>query len=728
MTRSKVKYDNESHARMLRNQHSKIRADAASEKLYEAHWLLSGSLGSAVWETKIPNSTETIIIDFNHRLPDGSLLTDPANEKMLITIQKYAFDLRLGRYTKSVISPDRWAYSVNYVKQLCSWMTLNEAIYQPKKYGFMQLDLNGCESYLKQLSEGGYSAALLYKERFISHMHKTLNHRTHLQDLLDNPNQLDKGFIEDTINWLKTHDLYTPGSVGSNWFDSTVSREYLAQVLGASSSSTSNSVNFRHFVRQFEPGLANQELLISATRRTLYPSQNVIRLDDAENHTIGESAYKDQIHLLASFLKGHSTLPNDIPDIKIDIKAVMSEAVNRLKRAGHTNLIPLTIGMRSLNEACKWVLTYGEAIVAALIHHIPSFVEIDKNWCLARQSIQKQKEFEESFDQWMVVSWDGSPPQKLIEALNIARLQQKKTKDVKPGITTFRAVMDAFIGACALLIGMLKPIRNKEICYLTRDCMSGVATLGGVLLNHESGKSGVMGINDLVNRPIPSITAHAIQLLQLLGNNLCKAYGDDSIHSQDLFYFPGRGFKRPARKSLRDRVNKCLDQFCDMIELPVDDVGRRWYIRTHEMRKFFLLIMHRHEGQEISDFLSYSASHVERRIIGEYTAYHADYDEYLRYESECVEDKLIAYEAGQYANESRNGLAALYHHTLKHFGVTSLYSVRQAEYFELVSDMRQRNQFEITTFSIVLESYKDEVIAIDFAIRFGDKTDAQFNP
>jgi hypothetical protein len=118
---------------------------------------------------------------------------------------------------------------------------------------------------------------------------------------------------------------------------------------------------------------------------------------------------------------------------------------------------------------------------------------------------------------------------------------------------------------------------------------------------------------------------------------------------------------------------------------------------------------------------------VERKYIDAYTAYHADYDEFIRYESECVEDKLIAYEAGELANESRQGLAALYQHTLEHFGASSLYSVRQADYLELVVDLRKRNQFTITTYSIVMDNYDDEVLTIDFAISFGDKKDASFS-
>ena len=53
---------------------------------FGAHWLISGGIGSAIWETISPNGTP-LTVSFKDPLPDGTLLSDQENKMLLETIR-----------------------------------------------------------------------------------------------------------------------------------------------------------------------------------------------------------------------------------------------------------------------------------------------------------------------------------------------------------------------------------------------------------------------------------------------------------------------------------------------------------------------------------------------------------------------------------------------------------------------------------------------------------------
>lgn len=274
---------------------------------------------------------------------------------------------------------------------------------------------------------------------------------------------------------------------------------------------------------------------------------------------------------------------------------------------------------------------------------------------------------------------------------------------------------------------MLKPIRSSELSKLNRNCLSTNTGSGGAFMRHRVGKTGALGINDEIERPIPYLAAYAIQLLQVLGASLSRIYEDKSEYAKQLFYIPGRGFKRLTGKYADWKLNLCIDSFCDSIKLPSDKLGRRWYVRVHEMRKFFLLIVHRHVGDSSKELLRYLAGHSNYRHIDDYVAYDVSDSEAVRYESECIDDKLIALEKGLLPKNQNQGLLALHTKVLKDFNVTSISTLNNKEFLKYLDRLAHQPDFAINTYTIRLETYDDEVFAIDFAIRLGELKDAKFN-
>lgn len=709
---------------LLAQARSKLNSTETSE-CYSASWLADGGLGGAQWTVSVPKRKNLVVIEFNRHMPDGTKLCDKENRVLLETIQKSAFHLRMGSLTERFMGHAQWMSHIYFLINFAAWLILHKSVYEPQLYGFRQLSKNSCEVLLAELGAGSWPEALKYKQRLVLHFYSSVNSLFPIDSLLLSVDDLPKEFIYEVVHYLESHDLYSPSVGVCNNGNVMVSRKYLASVLGAHVSGF-RSLNLRAFLRQFEPDLQHPYILISATRTNRFFSQNTHLVQQANSPSVGKSYFKNFVSLLLNFLKSHKKIPLDVPEITLDAKSLLSGSVPSLKPKGHTKLIPLTIGLMAIDKALEWVLVYGDAIVSSVGFYVEEFLKIDRKYSASRSAYYKQRFFEKTQHLWMTKAFPGLPSRRLDEVLNITSLQTKKPTTFPQHLNHYRGVVHIFVGACALVIAMLKPLRDKELTSVKRDCLSTDTALGGAFIEHENGKAGVLGVNPMIDRPIPSVAARAIQLLQVMGGQLSTIYGDTSDHKDDLFYIFGPGFKIPSGKCKSHKVNSCIDHFCEAIGVPKDKHGRSWYIRIHEMRKFFMLTLNRHEISDTHDLLAYAAGHFGREHVYEYVDYHISDSEVVRYEAECVDDKLIAFEAGQLAPDDNQGLVAVHQSVLKRFKVSSVSTIPKEEFMDYLSGMLGGDEVEISTYTVHLDDYDGEVLAIDFALRFGEKRDAKF--
>lgn len=145
------------------------------------------------------------------------------------------------------------------------------------------------------------------------------------------------------------------------------------------------------------------------------------------------------------------------------------------------------------------------------------------------------------------------------------------------------------------------------------------------------------------------------------------------------------------------------------------------------MRKFFLLITNRHQGPLVNEALRHAAGHNNRAHLYAYIALDEYDDDYLRFESECVDEKLINLEVGRIDKTKNEGLVSLYDVCCKHFKVSSLSSINASDILNLLMSLRLNKNYEISTCAIVSADYDSEVLEIEFAIRIGSKVDESFH-
>lgn len=159
-------------------------------------------------------------------------------------------------------------------------------------------------------------------------------------------------------------------------------------------------------------------------------------------------------------------------------------------------------------------------------------------------------------------------------------------------------------GACLTIVGALEAARQGEILDLRADCLHATKEWVG-LMTRKTGHDGVRHM-DFIPSP-----AAVVDVIEALASFLLEV-GQEKIQ---LFSFPTiTGFLRCDYR----RANHSLDLFCDYFESPKDNEGRRYYIRQHQLRKFFAALFFHCCGFAGLDSLRWFLRHIDAKHLWHY--------------------------------------------------------------------------------------------------------------
>jgi len=707
-----LEHSEDEHANELVTQARKIVR--VNDNNFEADWLISGGIGSKIWvvvENHILNTTLTV--QFDDFLPDGSLLTDPQNSLLLTPIQKAAFHLREGNLPDFNGWHKQWIRVLDSSVNLARWLVLHAEVFHPSQYGFRLLTDDHLTAYFHEFASGGITSTLKLDDRLLTTLHQNTNSTMPLPELLASKNSLNEDFLLESARWLNGQGAYV---YSTNRKTKIVSRRYLESTLGCAFQifdmypSIANIIN--QLDLQYLPAAPEAILLIPTENRLIVPVTPIVR-----------STMKSHISAVRSFTFTHR-LVDEIPAFS---ESTFKEThLEKIGLDGHTKLIPLEVGLEAINKAAEMIICFGEQIVEA----ISAFSEL--------YTQQKNKHYRQIFAQlikamfmdklsdWPSDAKFGGTP--LFTRYNVTSFTSRtRAEDIDKGIT-FKSLHLAFYGACAILIGMCKPIREGELHTLNLDCLNSEFEEGGAELIQTLEKSGRLGERQQIKRPIPSLTAKAIQLLQVLAARLKKIYGDEDGPSRDyLFYIPTRCLSAPNGKALGKTLTSAIDTFCVIADLPKEEDGKPRKIRVHEMRKFFLLVMHSHHEGYLRRTLSYAAGHIQEAQIDSYISFSHDDPERVNYESQCVGDRLISLERGCTPSEGNDGLCALYNHVCDHFNVHTIQSLSGQHFIRFLNLLQRSGTYKSTLYSIKILTPHGTLTNLEFAIKFEGKQDDKYH-
>jgi len=264
---------------------------------------------------------------------------------------------------------------------------------------------------------------------------------------------------------------------------------------------------------------------------------------------------------------------------------------------------------------------------------------------------------------------------------------------------TLNQALKVWIGAVIVLIGNLKPSRATELAHLPRHCLIGE---GPYWLDSELAKRTVGEYRaNTKGKPIPAITARGIQQLQRLGGRLAELYGETDPYKRNLlFYLPDVTTNGKGLVATKGYLNSYLDMFCDYVGLPPDELGRRWYVRIHEMRKWFLLLLFWSGRFDVLDAVREVAGHTDANHLYAYIEREFPGVEFSRLEGEYAADRLRQFDKTRISYEGEMGLNELYERVLRHFKVEQLELVPERSWESYVQRLRNDEMFRLEPYTI----------------------------
>ena len=679
---------------------------------FTADWLLS-DFEAVEWITRNNGREEfvdgcwknTINVNWNVQLCNRKSLITPEYSHLLEANRTISWLHRSGFFGEG-IALSIWRSATRNQLLYTRWVVLNEARFQPEKYAFKLVDQNSVSALFRSIARGGWFEALQIPARFLSALYSALHSKECPQEIYGQFYNLPQKDVEDSIMWLKENNFYIKVTKGEYKGRTYLDRKKVADLISEPYYILKVGNKANCFFRQFEPDF-NHTLLLSVIQKTEFPDQKTKKIDDVVNETMSEGTITYIANVFRGLLVGHRQVPDYLPEPGlVSIRRATSEALAICRRSSHHLFIPVSVGLSYLNHAMGLVHVHGDAIVDLFL---AAYAE--------RQAIIERRE-------------GGQSQNEVNDIGNIYDLKvDDKIKNIckSMGICVFRRdeegatfyalrsspsleeSLHVLVGACIVCIAITKPSRETELTHLRRNCLEKGAS--GFFLNFTLGKSN----NQDAKRPIPVITAKAIQLLQKLGEMLCKLNKDKRKISQNLFYIPNLkdGGAMIANAVL---LNRMLDAFCDYIALPIDDLGRRWYIRIHEMRKWFLLLLFWSGRYDVLDAIRWAAGHTDAKHAYEYIESECPGEELPNLEAEYAITRLKEFDLESDKNPE-NGLESLYGSVLRHFGVQSLSMIPEAEWFDYITTLRKTEGFHLEPHTVYGVNQEVVGLTISFVLR-----------
>lgn len=250
---------------------------------------------------------------------------------------------------------------------------------------------------------------------------------------------------------------------------------------------------------------------------------------------------------------------------------------------GRYKSLPFPVALQALRKSIEFALEYGDALTQSYLRLVEA-AQRESLPCgvfLQRHGIEQYlhpKVSAYGVRAWTVRDYFGT------------RRAWKTTVSKEDYFQALRSnrglweLLSVLFGSIAVCVGALSARRQGELLDLPAgSCLDSSHTN----LIFQNRKSGLMGLRTTEARPIPPIAVRMIRMLQRFHERLQELNITDT--KVNLFSTPGQ-FGNRVYQSGHSRYNTTLDIFCDYFEIPLDQSGRRFYIRQHQLRRFFAMM------------------------------------------------------------------------------------------------------------------------------------------
>ncbi|EPB7048056.1 TPA: hypothetical protein ACHIYU_002659 [Pseudomonas aeruginosa] len=554
-----------------------------------------------LWELSFGNNT-VILIDFNIKINDGTLLTDKSNEKLLYSIKLFIClqthpsvgcqDLS-SRSAKNIISK--------------SLHILDFLLLQGPRINLKQLDLshltpNDYKIMLSRISSSPRIEESIYQwsERLSNFLRinssalpdAQLSELTAKYPILlakiQNCSECQLNLTEDEVfrarAWLWVNGYYKYHPHG--WSPNT------------------RRLSTKLYINTFR-GVANKrvppELILMGP--TSSPSNEFDRAPVRSRSPLDGRMPMKHLHIYHQSAQQLGNLRlADLPCPDPETFDVALESLydnDETPTSGRFISLPHAIVLDAIKKACEFIIEFGVDILTALTDiKIAAY-----NAGIASSALIREHGVHNYVSQSLlekgVAGWTARGD-------NLVKHSRYDDERLATGIWDLGIVL---YGAIQVLTGTLMAKRQAELIRLRpSNCSSK-------FISFDIGKTGVKDFREVETYPVQSFNAMAIDLLRCYQENLLAA---GVITEEYPIFSPPSARGRGLRRTSAPFYNSAIDAFCDYFQLPLNENGQRYYIRQHQLRRFFAQTFFWNYSHGEAETLTWFLGHASREQFYHY--------------------------------------------------------------------------------------------------------------
>ena len=221
---------------------------------------------------------------------------------------------------------------------------------------------------------------------------------------------------------------------------------------------------------------------------------------------------------------------------------------------------------------------------------------------------------------------------------------------------------------------------------LELDCVVGEK--GAYELLFKMAKMNYGDKRAVASRPIPDIAAKGLQLIKRFTTEWSNIHG---VKVDKIFHFPTR--LESGRPIAYKKADEVIDKFCDYIETPTDEHGKRWYLKSHEFRRFFAIVFFWQYKFASLTALQWMLGHDRPEhtyhYIREVVGGRAMTREEARFTADALRDR-----------SSQSGLRTLEQFALDHFGTDDIALVESDDLLLYLENLLEEGVFRVRPHAI----------------------------
>lgn len=592
------------------------------EDICNPKWLLS-QYESHIWECDF-KAKNNLVLNFNIKLEDGSLLSDVNNSKLLNGIKYFLCALSSKRYNGG----KALKHTTFKTKFNTALIIIDGIISRAKKYKLAENRMSlftrndAIELFHDIYSQGGSSGAFDIINRVSSYLCEKSKLITDEQLLLSNS-------IYPTILWEPESTALTMSNE-----ELSKARLWLAQnnfYRAANSSKYHGSlITTKLYKNVFRNNLRLPIKTTSFDALRLTPNNNSFNTEfkavsvainerDLKRLSISSISQYISVFKLLSVCSSENLL-NIIDSSVFDVDANdIAFTKSQATSVGRYRTLPISLVFNSINNALEFYLKHSKDLFEMI-----ELITYEKDRLFDFSTTSSE------FSSFILKNASVNLIEIGLSCYTISNTSNKKNINIDY-FDRLRAnyglieLYEVLIGSVLVILGAITARRQGEIIDLDINCLSPNVEpnmeIGGFdeySLIFDNRKSGDNVDREKISRPIPKIIAKIIWDFVVFKKKLTDN-GFEFKNNSLLFCF--------AKFSISDKqvdvakANFCLNTFCDYFETPTvktDNGIKRFYIRQHQLRRFFAMTFFWGSGFDGLGTLSYFLGHTDPRHIYHY--------------------------------------------------------------------------------------------------------------